>query len=187
VVEIVACRSAWKEDFQHVAALLRSALSGLALRIDHVGSTAFPSLCAKDIIDVQVTVASLHEARVALRSAGFIERVEIQQDHVPSGYLGHEADWSKAFFTEPPGLRRTNVYVREAHKPNQRYALLFRDYLLGHPHAAQAYGELKRRLAASLADDVDYPDVKDPAVDLIYFAAEDWARQTGWHPPSSDA
>jgi hypothetical protein len=32
-----------------------------------------------------------------------------------------------------------------------------------------------------------YPEVKDPAVDLIYFAAEVWAADTGWAPGPSDA
>jgi GrpB-like predicted nucleotidyltransferase (UPF0157 family) len=184
VIDLVPHRSGWKDDFRRLAALLRRALGDLALRIDHVGSTAIPTICAKDIIDIQVTVADLREATVALRNARFIERADIQRDHVPPGHLGAEADWSKTFFTEPMGVRRTNVHVREADKPNQRYALLFRDYLLSHPNTAEAYGELKRRLANSLADANDYADVKDPAVDLIYFAAEEWACQTGWQPQS---
>lgn len=81
---------------------------------------------------------------------------------------------------EPSGQRRINVHVREAGRPNQRYALLFRDYLIAHPRAAAAYGELKQRLAASLISEDAYADVKDPAVDLIYFAAEEWASHSQW-------
>jgi hypothetical protein len=44
------------------------------------------------------------------------------------------------------------------------------------PLSAAAYGELKRRLAAVVADVSKYADVKDPACDLIMIAAEDWAR-----------
>jgi GrpB-like predicted nucleotidyltransferase (UPF0157 family) len=77
--------------------------------------------------------------------------------------------------------------VRVQGRPNQRYALLFRDYLRLHPASAGAYAELKRRLAQHLADPQTYPDVKDPAVDLIYFAAEAWAAATGWQPGPSDA
>ena len=71
-------------------------------------------------------------------------------------------------------------------RANQRYALLFRDYLRTHPTTAAAYAELKRRLAQNLADPDTYPDVKDPAVDLIYFAAEEWAAATRWNPGPSD-
>jgi hypothetical protein len=46
---------------------------------------------------------------------------------------------------------------------------------------------LKRRLAANLADPQTYPDVKDPAVDLIYFAAEAWAEAAHWQPGPADA
>jgi hypothetical protein len=37
-----------------------------------------------------------------------------------------------------------------------------------------------------LADPQTYPEVKDPAVDLIYFAAEVWAADSGWAPGPSD-
>ena len=63
---------------------------------------------------------------------------------------------------------------------NQRYPLLFRDFLRVHPDYACAYGRLKERLAGNLANARMYPDVKDPAVDLIYFAAEKWASETAW-------
>ena len=69
----------------------------------------------------------------------------------------------------------------------KRYALLCRDYLRAHPATAEAYAELKRRLAAHMPDTMTYADVKDPAVDLIALAAEDWAVATGWQPGPSDA
>jgi GrpB-like predicted nucleotidyltransferase (UPF0157 family) len=93
----------------------------------------------------------------------------------------------KYLFTEPPGQRRINIHVRVAGRYNQRYPLLFRDYLRVHPATAQAYAALKRQLAEHLADPETYPDVKDPAVDLIYLAAENWATLTGWKPGPPDA
>jgi GrpB-like predicted nucleotidyltransferase (UPF0157 family) len=51
-------------------------------------------------------------------------------------------------------------------------------------NAAEAYAELKRRLAALGIDRGVYADVKDPACDLIIVAAEDWAARTRWTPPS---
>ncbi len=77
--------------------------------------------------------------------------------------------------------------MRRQGRANQRYALLFRDYLRAHPATAEAYAELKRRLAQYLADPKMYPEVKDPAVDLIYLAAEDWAAATNWQAGPSDA
>lgn len=95
--------------------------------------------------------------------------------------------WHYAMYFHPPAnQRRTNTHVRVPGRANQRYPLLFRDYLRAHPQTAEAYARLKRMLAEHLADPFMYPDVKDPAVDLIYLAAEKWAEQTNWQPGESD-
>ena len=75
---------------------------------------------------------------------------------------------------------RSNVHVRVAGAPNQRYALLFRDYLRAHPESAAAYARLKRALAALGIEPGVYAEVKDPACDLIFIAAEDWAVRSDW-------
>jgi GrpB-like predicted nucleotidyltransferase (UPF0157 family) len=77
--------------------------------------------------------------------------------------------------------RRVNLHLRVAGRANQRYALLFRDYLRAHPDTAAAYGEFKRRAATLPLESVgEYADLKDPVCDLIYLPAEDWAARTGW-------
>jgi GrpB-like predicted nucleotidyltransferase (UPF0157 family) len=93
------------------------------------------------------------------------------------------AEWRKVFLSEPEGERRVNVHVRIHGRANQRYALLFRDFLRTHPDAAQAYALVKKGLAALAPDTGSYADAKDPACDLIYHAAEAWATDQGW--PSS--
>lgn len=122
-----------------------------------------------------------------MAEAGYVRLGEIGKDHAPAGAAGRDTDWEKWYFTAPDSHRRTNTHVRVAGSANQRYALLFRDYLRTHPATTVAYAELKRRLASGLADPGEYPDVKDPAVDLIYLAAEDWAKATGWQPGPPDA
>ena len=184
---IVPYQASWPDEFQALAAEIRRGLGSLALRIDHIGSTAVPGLAAKDIIDIQVTVAALDDAvRERLVSLGYTQKEGISTDHVPPGYTGPESDWHKWYFHPPAGQRPTHLHVRLAGAANQRYPLLFRDYLRAHPATAAAYAELKRRLAANLADPYTYPDVKDPAVDLIYLAAEEWATRTDWKPWMSD-
>lgn len=187
MVTIVSYNPSWPGEFQKIARVLRSALADLALRIDHIGSTSVPGLAAKDRIDIQVTVESLNTpVEDALNQVGY-QRLEYLADHHPRRMEAQAGDWSKWFFKPPLDQRPTNLHVHVAGRPNQRYALLFRDYLRTYPATADAYAELKRRLAGNLADPDSYPDVKDPAVDLIYFAAEDWAAATGWQPGPSDA
>src|SRR4051812_43542574 len=64
-IAIVPYDPTWPADFRRVAAPLRAALGDLALRIDHIGSPAVPGLAAKDIIDVQITIADLDPDPVA--------------------------------------------------------------------------------------------------------------------------
>jgi GrpB-like predicted nucleotidyltransferase (UPF0157 family) len=183
MVTILPYQPTWPDEYRRIAARLRNGLGDLALRIDHIGSTSVPGLAAKDIIDLQVTVAALDEALLAaFTSLGYTRIEDITRDHLPPGMPGAEIEWEKWYFKAPAGQRATHTHVRVQRRANQRYPLLFRDYLRSHPATAQAYGELKRRLAANLADLETYPDVKDPAVDLIYLAAEDWAAAVHWQP-----
>ncbi len=188
MVEIIPYQSSWIADFREIAVRLRHGLGDLAVRIDHIGSTSVPGLAAKDVIDVQITAAAFTpELLQAMTTLGYTQPEGVWRDHRPAHAPGPDTDWEKWFFNPPAGQRRTNTHVRIAGRANQRYALLFRDYLRAHPATAEAYAELKRRLAQNLADADTYPEVKDPAVDLIYLAAEEWASVTHWQIGPSDA
>ncbi len=118
---------------------------------------------------------------------GYTWAEEIKCDHRPANSTGDDVEWQKWYFKPPAGQRPTHIHVRVVGRPNQRYPLLFRDYLRCHPATAEAYAELKRRLANNLPDRIIYTDVKDPAVDLIYLAAEEWADMVHWAPGVTDA
>jgi GrpB-like predicted nucleotidyltransferase (UPF0157 family) len=184
--QIVPYSQNWPAAFEATARKIRAALGPAALRIDHIGSTAVPGLPAKNVIDIQVAVADLGAAD-ALAAAGFRPFAGAGEDHRPPGDDRPDTEWSKRLFVEPQDERRANVHVRVLGNANQRYALLFRDYLRARPASADAYAELKRRLAAHMPDTFTYADVKDPAVDLIALAAEEWAAATSWEPGPSDA
>jgi GrpB-like predicted nucleotidyltransferase (UPF0157 family) len=179
----------WPAEFDRIGTSLREALGELALRIDHIGSTAVPGLAAKDVIDVQVTVAALDAAAIAtaLVPLGYEPYEGIACDHVPPGRDDAPAEWRKLFFRAPTGQRRTNLHVRQAGRANQRYALLCRDYLRAAPATAAAYARVKEALARLHPEDQDaYYDVKDPVCDIIIDAAERWAVETDYSPGPSD-
>ena len=180
MVTIVPYQAHWPEEFQKLGSVLRVALGDLALRIDHIGSTAVFNLPAKDRIDIQVTVAELApEVEKALNKIGYTRHIYLT-DTPLTGHNSSPEEWRKWIFKPPNGQRPTNLHVRIAGRANQRFALLFRDFLRAHNHYAMSYAEVKRQLANNLADASMYPEVKQPSVELIYFAAEKWAVETDW-------
>ena len=189
-LEIREYDQGWPDAFRDAAGRLRIALGENIDRIDHIGSTSVPGLASKDVIDIQVSVehgTGLDSVARVLAEAGWTLWRGIASDHAVPGSPPDERAWRKVFLCEPPGYRRVNVHVRVVGQTNQRYPLLFRDYLRAHPHGAQAYATLKKDLALLVPDDLDrYADVKDAACDLIYFAAEAWAQTIGWNPRRSD-
>ena len=57
-IVVVPYSSEWPVRFRELGTQLRHALGPVALRIDHIGSTAIPGLAAKPIVDIQISVAS---------------------------------------------------------------------------------------------------------------------------------
>jgi len=175
----------WPQDFEGLRTTLADALGDLATRIDHIGSTSIPAMGAKDCIDIQVTVSSLErrdDIIKAFQAIGFAKQ-QYETDHVPPGWMGSARQWSKFVFSPPGDERVCNVHVREVGHANQRYALLFRDYLRANVAAATTWLEMKRRLAEQYPDDLAmYGYLKDAATDLLMLDAERWAAETGWAP-----
>ncbi|HSJ87320.1 MAG TPA: GrpB family protein [Anaerolineales bacterium] len=174
----------WVEEFESIRASLKETLGDLALRIDHIGSTSVPGLGAKDIIDIQITVKELDDQiKQRLITAGYKYSGRNAHDHVPKGEDDNPKLWEKLFFNQPEGQRPANIHIRVERNPNQKYPLLFRDYLRAHPNSAKTIELIKREIAKRHANDVDaYYDIKDPVYDLIWDAALEWSRYTGWKP-----
>ncbi len=188
MIVVVPYRAEWPQEFRQIGRQLRQGLGDLAMRIDHIGSTAVPGLAAKDVIDIQVTVRELQRSvELALTELGYIRRQDILADHIPPGQSGRADQWAKWIFSPPPAQRATNLHVRVDGRPNQRYPLLFRDYLRADAGTAEAYSQVKAALARLHPNDHDaYYDVKDPVCDIVVAAAEAWAASVGWKPGPSD-
>jgi GrpB-like predicted nucleotidyltransferase (UPF0157 family) len=177
-IDVVDYDPNWPELFGAMGRRLREAVADVALRIDHIGSTAVPGLAAKPIIDVQLSVASLEPLdsyRTPLTEAGFVHRAD-------------NPELTKRYFRERPGRSRTHVHVREAGTFSQQLPLLLRDYLRTDPAAADAFAAVKRRLAAEHRyDRAGYVEAKEPHVWDLLRHADGWAQRTGWRAGPSDA
>jgi GrpB-like predicted nucleotidyltransferase (UPF0157 family) len=178
VIQIAEYDPAWPLCFAELGGRLRAVLDGVALRIDHIGSTSVAGLAAKPVIDIQVSVAQLEPVapfRGPLEQLGYVYRAE-------------NPERTKRYFREPPGQQRTHVHIRRVGSFSEQFPLLFRDYLRVDPMAAAEYAAVKRRLAEQFAHDrLAYTEAKGPVCWELIRRADEWAQRTGWEPGPSDA
>ena len=106
---------------------------------------------------------------------------------MPPACNSDPSQWQKWVFRRERG-RPINLHVRIEGRANQRYALLFRDYLRANPLVSQAYGQAKSNIIKyHPEEDMDaYYDIKDPVCDIIIGGAETWAAATAWSLGESD-
>lgn len=177
---------AWQDQGIALANELHSALAPLALHVEHIGSTAIPDMAAKPVFDLQISVKDLQQAEHAfdqpLADRGF-HRSSYQHDHVPAGCDDDPQRWTKRLWSRRGHTGADiNLHVRLLGSPNERLALLFRDWFRAHPTAVPAYARFKKVLADTVSDTGIYADVKDPVVDLVITVAEPWAAEAKWTP-----
>lgn len=124
----------WSAAYEAEAGRIAAALGGVALRIEHVGSTAVAGLAAKPVIDIQLSVAD-PDAVEAYRAP--LEALDYTFTTVPLPYFHRPAHWPHTH----------HVHVRRVGSTEESRPLAFRDWLRGHPVDRAAYEDLKRRLA----------------------------------------
>ncbi len=185
-VQVVPYDDRWPGLAAAELAALRTALGSLVCHADHIGSTAVPGMAAKDVLDLQLSVRDLDTAAAAfdapLSRLGYT-RLPYERDHVPAGDRSDPALWAKRYWRRrDEAAGDVNLHVRVVGSPNERLALLFRDWLRAHPLAVAAYARFKAELARAVAGIEVYTEVKDPVVDLVVAAAAGWVRDTGWLP-----
>lgn len=130
----------WPQDFQKVAAEIRSVLGG-AIKLHHIGSTAIPGLMAKDCVDVLGVVDDLSVATSktdALASLGYQYR----------GAYGIEG---RAYFVKPHRKVHWHVYPKE-HPQVERY-LRFVQMMKDNPALVTELNRLKRDLLKQFPND----------------------------------
>lgn len=179
----------WGAQAARLGARLEAAAPEDILAVDHIGSTAVPGLDAKDIIDLQLTVADLATAdRIAplLAAAGFPLWPGVLADN-PKPSHPDPADWAKRLHGNADPGRPVNLHVRPAGSPGWRFALCFRDWLRDDAEARTDYLAEKRRVAA--LHRVDKSTAGYAADKESWFTEypagrmEAWVQRTGWQPP----
>jgi GrpB-like predicted nucleotidyltransferase (UPF0157 family) len=171
-VELVEHDPTWAELFREERARLTGVFDGRAVRIEHIGSTSVPDLCAKPIVDVLVGLRELEltDAEVAAMTGLAYE------------YLGEYGLPGRLFFRKRPHTH--NVHVVEYGGEHWERQLTFRDALRADAAERKRYDEFKRRLAAEGHSRAVYTELKTPFIRAV--EARYRARRTA-HPTEARA
>jgi dephospho-CoA kinase len=174
---------AWAASAARLAARVAFAAGERGRGVAHIGSTAVPGLAAKDVIDLQLGVASLADADVvrdALRDVGFLVQPGVDHDNPKPP----DTDpWPKRFHASADPGRPAHLHVREVGSPAWRYALLQRDWLRADAGARTEYAGMKRSAVAAAGEDRSrYVAAKEPWFDAVAGRMDQWAVSSGWVP-----
>ena len=157
----------WEVIAEQTIEQLKSLLQGVAVDIQHIGSTAIRSIAAKPIIDIVVGVLEFDQIlrmNPELEKHGFIFR---GQD-LPNQYL---------YVCGDADSRTHHIHVVLQNSIYWNNYVNMRDYLNCHEEDARAYSELKERLAGEYPEDRNtYTEKKSVLIDEILQKASEWRR-----------
>lgn len=135
-IQIVEPDPSWPVKFEGLRKRIVDALGDKALCVSHVGSTSIPNMLAKDVIDIDITVADATDEDSyipALKAAGF-------------DFLAYEPQWHEhRFLVEYEPMANIHVFG-EGCVELLRHRL-FRDWIIDHPDDKALYEKAKRDAA----------------------------------------
>ena len=170
-VRIVDYDPAWAALAEVELRRIGEALGEVAVRSEHVGSTAVPGLAAKPIIDLQLSVDAIQPREPYVEPLGRLGYVFVPAPESPDYRL----------FAKPPERPRTHhLHVCESGSEHEFRHVAVRDYLRTHAEEAAQYAALKRQVAARHPQDrLGYIEGKDDYVTALEQRAVAWARSRG--------
>lgn len=156
-VTVVPYNPEWPDRFRALAEQIRLAVGDAALNVEHVGSTSVPGLAAKDLIDIDLTVADPREEGTyvpALERIGYVLTVREPSFH----------EHRCLRLTTP----RVNLHVFGPDSPETIRHRMFRDWLRAHPEDRALYEDAKRAAIPGGGNVMDYNRRKQEVIREIY-------------------
>lgn len=157
VVEIVPYNDEWPARFTTLADDIRATLGAVALDVEHAGSTSVPGLAAKDVIDIDLTVAdpTVEDLYVPqLEGLGYVLTIREPSFHQ-----------HRCLTLAKP---RVNLHVFGPDCPETIRHRMFRDWLRAHPDDRDRYEQAKKRAVPGGGHVMDYNRRKEDVLREIY-------------------
>jgi len=142
----------WPRAFNIIESILLHKLNGLALQIEHVGSTSVLNLAAKPIIDIDVVIESMQYLPAViskLEELGYIYEGDL-------GIKNREAFARKDVFVpydSEGGVKyEHHLYVCNKESEELKRHIMFRNILRKYPLLVSEYTNLKIHLSNKFGD-----------------------------------
>jgi GrpB-like predicted nucleotidyltransferase (UPF0157 family) len=157
VIEIVPYNPNWPTRYRALSVAIRAALGEAALEIEHVGSTSVEDLAAKDVVDIDLTVADPRD------EGSYLPTLEA---------MGYTLTVREPSFHEHRCLRldnpRVNLHVFGPDCPETTRHRMLREWLRAHPDDRALYETAKRSAVPGGGHVMDYNARKQEVVRDIY-------------------
>ena len=164
---LVPHQEEWTQNAERTIQVLNRLLEPVAVDIQHIGSTAIPSIHAKPIIDLVVGVRNLDDI------APYVELLK-QHDFV---FRGEDVAGQLLFVMgdSEKDTRTHHIHVVRWNGAEWNNYINFRDYLNRFPDKAIEYDVCKKKLVAQFADDRgSYTTGKQELIDRLLKEAHAW-------------
>jgi GrpB-like predicted nucleotidyltransferase (UPF0157 family) len=166
-VEVVPFNEKWSLMFAEEAQKIKDIFGKEMVNIYHIGSTSIPNIHAKPIIDILVEVKEITKVD------------DYNEKMAELGYraMGEHGISGRRFFRKGEVERTHHIHVFETGSEHIIRHLAFKEYMIAHPEKAQAYSELKQKLARKFPYDIEsYMDGKDPFIKETEEKALQWYK-----------
>jgi GrpB-like predicted nucleotidyltransferase (UPF0157 family) len=152
----------WPRLFSREADRVRGLLGGVAVAIEHVGSTSVPGLVAKPVIDMVLVVpdsADEPSYLPQLEAAGYVLRIREPDWFEHRLFKGPDTDVNLHVFTvgadEVDRMLRFRNRLRGSDRDRDRYALVKRDLARRNWRHVQHYADAKTPVITEILREVD--------------------------------
>jgi GrpB-like predicted nucleotidyltransferase (UPF0157 family) len=156
-VTIVPYNPEWPHRYQVLSDAVRTTLGDVALDVEHVGSTSVEGLAAKDLIDIDLTVADPRDEAAyvpALERLGYVLTIREPSFHQ-----------HRCLTLADP---KVNLHVFGPDCPETIRHRMFRDWLRTHPGDRQRYEDAKLAAVPGGGRVMDYNRRKQDVIREIY-------------------
>ncbi|RKL67471.1 hypothetical protein CR203_08950 [Salipaludibacillus neizhouensis] len=166
-VEVVSYREEWTLLFQEESIKISRIFGSECIHLYHIGSTAIPNMHAKPVIDILVEVQKIEN----------VDSFNLEMERIGYVAMGENGIEGRRFYKKGGNNRSHHVHVFGTQNREIQRHIVFKDYLIAHPHEADRYSQLKQLLAKKYPDDIEkYIDGKNNFIKDIDAKANRWLK-----------